>query len=99
VTPHLEHKQNVFHRRLQRADLRAAIFSIWDQRNMEQRTAFFSVLGWNQSTLNFDRWLGNATMETIVKLGSGVRAGELVGYEVASVHPSGWAFRAPENAL
>ncbi len=57
---------------------------------------FFDVLAWNQSTLDFDRWLGTATRDAIAKLGPGVRASRLVGCEPAGKHPSGWAYRAPD---
>ena len=63
---------------------------------MPRDTAFYSVMGWNLLTVDFDIWLGNATAETIAKLGSRVKAGELIGYEDADKHPSGWAYRVPE---
>jgi hypothetical protein len=61
----------------------------------QRRVAFFYAYGWNQSTLDYDVWLGNATRDAIAKLGSRVKVGELIGYEPADNHPSGWAFRAP----
>ena len=64
---------------------------------MGNDTAFFYVMGWNPSTVDFDIWLGNATAGTIAKLGSSVRSGGLIGYEPADKHPSGWAYRVPEH--
>jgi hypothetical protein len=60
---------------------------------------FYDVMGWNQSTLGFDIWLGTATPETITKLGPGGKPGGLVGYEPAGKHPSGWGYRhVPDEA-
>jgi len=58
------------------------------------RVPFFSVMRWNQKTADFDIWLGNATRAAAAELGDRVRLGELVGYEPAEKHPTGWAFRA-----
>jgi hypothetical protein len=61
------------------------------------RVPFFSVMGWNQRTVDFDIWLGNATRAAAAELGDRIRLGELVGYEPAEKHPTGWAFRADQN--
>jgi hypothetical protein len=58
-----------------------------------KQDVFYDVMGWNPSTLYFDRWMGTATPGTIVNLGPHVRAGRLVGYEPAGKHPSGWGYR------
>jgi hypothetical protein len=58
---------------------------------------FYDAMGWNPSTLYFDRWLGTATPDTIAKLGPCVRPGHLVGYEPAGKHPTGWGYRHVAN--
>jgi hypothetical protein len=59
---------------------------------------FFSVMGWNQRTVDFDIWLGNATRTAAAEMGDRVRLGELVGYEPTEKHPTGWAYRANQNS-
>jgi hypothetical protein len=75
-------------------DSRAAIsdFGLYDMRN---DTAFYPVMAWDPVTVDFNIWLGNATAEIILRLGSHVRAGPLIAYEPGEKHPSGWAYRVP----
>ena len=61
---------------------------------MNERIAFFDAMAWNHQTVDFDKWLGTATRDAITKMGPNVKIGRLVGYEPASNHPSGWAYRA-----
>jgi hypothetical protein len=62
---------------------------------MAQDTAFFYIYAWNPREADFNIWIGNATRDAAAKLGSKVRIGELIGYEPADKHPTGWACRAP----
>jgi hypothetical protein len=56
------------------------------------------VLGWNQRTADFNIWLGNATKAAAAELGDRVKR-ELVGYEPAEKHPTGWACRADRRSF
>ena len=62
------------------------------------RVPFFGVMGWNQQTIDFDIWLGNATRAAAAEMGDRVRLGELVGYEPAEKYPSGWAYRTDRSS-
>jgi hypothetical protein len=39
------------------------------------RVPFFSVMGWNQRTVDFDIWLGNATRAAAAEMGRPCQAG------------------------
>jgi hypothetical protein len=65
---------------------------------MSQTEPIYPVYGWNQSDLDFNRWLGNATAATILKLGSHVRHGPSIGYAPVGKYPLGWAYQhAPRS--